>query len=295
MRCDLHVHSIHSGPCTLPVLKSFCRESYCPAEAVYERLTRLGMDLVTITDHDSIDGCQALRHFRNFFISEEVTCQMPSGTELHVGVYDITEAQHLAIQRRRDDLPRLVAYLEEQNLFFCVNHAFSSLTGRREREDFDCLEELFVAYEVRNGAIPAANNLQAKVLAKGLGGAPVAGSDAHTLTSLGSVYTEVAGVRDRQEFLRGLRLGRGRARGQSGSYWKLTRDVFLIALAMMEERPVTLLFAPVALGIPVATLAVRVREEIFVRHWRRKLAIGFSLPRGLASRRVISESEGAVV
>jgi hypothetical protein len=66
MRCDLHVHTIHSGMCTIPVARRFCRESYTDADAVYERLKRLGMDLVTVTDHDSIDAGESLRRRTRF-------------------------------------------------------------------------------------------------------------------------------------------------------------------------------------------------------------------------------------
>jgi len=38
--------------------------------------------------------------------------------------------------RRRTDLIRLIAYLSEQRLFFTVNHVFSSVTGRRDQDDF---------------------------------------------------------------------------------------------------------------------------------------------------------------
>src|SRR5208282_2736227 len=137
VRCDLHVHTIHSGMCTLPLLKAICRECYSEPEAVYQTLRGKGMDLVTVTDHDSIDAGESLRRHLDFFLSEEVTCRAPSGNEVHVGVYDITESQHVEIQRRRNDLPRLVAYLEEQRVFFSVNHIFSALTGRRTADDFD--------------------------------------------------------------------------------------------------------------------------------------------------------------
>src|SRR5208283_4161354 len=131
VRCDLHVHTFHSGMCTMPLLKAICRECYSEPEAVYRALKRGGMDLVTVSDHDSIDAAETLRRHPDFFISEEVTCRMPSGNELHVGVYDLTERQHGEIQRRRNDLPRLVAYLDEEQLFCSVNHAFFALTGRR--------------------------------------------------------------------------------------------------------------------------------------------------------------------
>ena len=82
MKCDLHVHSVHSGACTTPVFRHFCRESYSDPEELYVRLKRRGMGLVTLTDHDSIDGLEALRGHGDFFMSEEVTCRMPSGTGL---------------------------------------------------------------------------------------------------------------------------------------------------------------------------------------------------------------------
>src|SRR5580704_14871905 len=114
MRCDLHVHSVHSGMSTPPFIRHICRESYSEPAAVYARLKKKGMDLVTLTDHDSIGGAESLRQHLEFFVSEEVTCRMPSGTMAHIGVYDITQRQHTQIQRRRDDLASLLAYLTER-------------------------------------------------------------------------------------------------------------------------------------------------------------------------------------
>ena len=44
MRCDLHVHTEHSGSCTVPLLDRVCRESYNQPGEVYEILKRRGMD-----------------------------------------------------------------------------------------------------------------------------------------------------------------------------------------------------------------------------------------------------------
>ena len=60
MRCDLHVHTIASGMFTAPVLNRICRESYTEPADVYARLKRRGMCMVTVTDHDSIEGAEAL-------------------------------------------------------------------------------------------------------------------------------------------------------------------------------------------------------------------------------------------
>ena len=257
---------------TVPLLSHWCRESYNPPQEVYARLKRLGMGLVTITDHDSIGAGDDLQRHADFFVSEEVTCRMPSGTEAHVGVYDITARQHVEIQRRRNDLPRLIVYLGEQDIFFSAMHICSSLTGRREWDDFAWFAERFPAIETLNGHMLARNNRQAARFARWAGRSVVAGSDAHTLRSAGSAYTEVHGARNKEEFLSGLRMGLGTVRGESGGYWKLTSDVFLIAAAMMAEQPAGLLLAPLAVGIPIFTLANQWQEKRFVRKWRRKLA-----------------------
>src|SRR5271154_2224753 len=127
MRCDLHIHSVASGMCNTPGLSRICLESYNDPAQVYNRLKQLGMSAVTITDHDSIDAVEALRKYPDFFLSEEVTVRMPTGTEMHLGVYNMAERDHLEIQRRRTDFLSLLMYLTERKLFFSVNHVFSGL------------------------------------------------------------------------------------------------------------------------------------------------------------------------
>jgi predicted metal-dependent phosphoesterase TrpH len=244
-----------------------CRECYTDPGELYAALRHRGMDLVTLTDHDSIEGAERLRRFPRFFLSEEVTCRMPSGTQAHVGVYDISERQHVEIQRRRSDLPSLLAYLGEQRLFFSINHLFSGLTGRRASEDFDWFESLFPAYETRNGQMLAGHNRSAEEMARRLGKAAVGGSDSHAIGSAGSAYTEVPGARTKAEFLRGLRVGCGVPGGEHGSYMKLTRDVFDIAGAMLRNNAWTSLLLPLAPAIPIYTLAVMLHEFGFARRW----------------------------
>ena len=271
MRCDLHVHTLHSGPCTVPVLRNFCRESYNDPGALYEVLKSRGMDLVTVTDHDSIDAAERFRHRPDFFLSEEITCTAPSGTSFHIGVYDLTERDHIELQRRRDDLPSLVACLRERRLMTSINHIFSSLTGRRSDEDFLLFEALFPLVETLNGHIPGPNNAQAGEFASRAGRAAIGGSDSHTLHSAGSTYTEVPGARTKEEFLAGLCGGRSVAAGHSGSYWKLTRAVLSIGLSMMRDDPRTLLLAPLAAAVPLVTLVHCLRERWFLRRWAARL------------------------
>ena len=218
MRCDLHVHSVASGMCSTPVLNRICRESYNDAAEVYKRLKKLGMAIVTITDHDSIDAAEILRKYPDFFLSEEVTVRMPTGTEVHVGVYDIRERDHVEIQRRRNDFISLVMYLTERKLFFSVNHVFSGLTGRRDEHDFDWFASYVPALEARNGQMCAKANSDVANLAARFGKVAIAGSDSHAIAGVGLTHTEVPGARTVDEFFAGLMQGRGRIHGVHGGY-----------------------------------------------------------------------------
>jgi len=222
---------------------------------------------VTVSDHDSMAAAATLNRHPDFFPSEEVTCRMPSGNELHVGVYDLTEPQHVEIQRRRNDLPRLVAYLNEQQLFYSVNHAFSALTGRRSLEDFDWIDRATPAVEVLNGHVLERSNRLAQRMAEHAGKVMLGGSDAHTLHSLGTVWTRVRGARNKGEFLEGLRHGRAQVEGESGNLWRLTRDVLQVCASLLEEKPLAAILAPLALAIPAVTMLNYWVEDTFARRW----------------------------
>jgi predicted metal-dependent phosphoesterase TrpH len=242
-------------------------ESYSAPRDVYSTLRQRGMDLVTLTDHDSICGAEDLRRYPDFFVSEEATCTMPSGTQAHVGVYDVTERQHIEISRRRNDMIRLLAYLSEQRLFFTINHVFSSLTGRRDMDDFEWFSGYFPAVEALNGQMLTRANQQAAEFAWKRCKTQVAGSDAHALASVGTAYTEVPGARSKEEFFAGLRAGNGRLCGESGGYWKLTRDILLLCAEMMREERWTVLLAPLVALVPAGVAVDYFVDLDFVRRW----------------------------
>jgi len=239
------------------------------------------MDLITLTDHDSIGGAEELRRYPDFFISEEVTCTMPSGTQAHVGVYDITERQHVEIYRRRNEVIRLLAYLSEQRLFFTVNHVFSSLTGRRNADDFEWFSGYFPAVEARNGQMLASANQHAAEFAWKRCKTQVAGSDAHALASVGTTYTEVPGARNKEEFFAGLRSGNGRLCGESGGYWKLTRDILLLCGEMMREDHWTVLLAPLVALVPAGVAVDYFVDMGFIRRWGTAINGPRPTPKGL--------------
>ena len=274
MRCDLHVHSIASGMFTAPGLNRICRECYTEPAEVYERLKRMGMSIVTLTDHDSIDGAEPLRQYADFFLSEEVTVRMPSGTEMHMCVYGITERDHAEIHRRRNDFIALLMYLTERKLFFSANHVFSGLTGRREAEDFHWFESYVPAFETRNGQMWPRSNESAARLATRLGKITIAGSDSHTIAGVGHTFTEVRGARTIDEFFAGLRTGHGRIHGVHGSWGKLTADVFSIVRSLFWDEPWTLAMSPLALLVPAFTAGHWLNEIRYCRKWSSAIERG---------------------
>ena len=253
--------------CTIPLLRRVCRESYNEPLAVYEKLKRLGMDLVTMTDHDSIDAAEALRSRPDFFLSEEVTCKLPSGTELHVGVYDITERDHVEIaappQRFRIAGAR---GCDERNLFFSANHVFSSLTGRRAPEDFRAVSNrAFPALETRNGHMLARANGNAAGAGR-LGGAGRSGRQRRARHGARWAARDTVVPRARTKAgIPGRRCGagQGRVRGETGGFWKLTRDVLAIGRTMVRENPWTLPLAPLGVAVPAGnTRKLYARERV---------------------------------
>ncbi len=277
MKCDLHVHTTGSGMCSIPVLRRVCRESYNDPQALYETLKRRGMDLVTVTDHDSVDASEALRKHPDFFLSEEVTCTTPAGTRIHVGVYGITEQQHVEMQRRKNDLPSLLHYFNENRLLFSVNHLFSGLTGRRTEDDFEYFARYFPALETLNGQMLAVANRAAQQLAARWGKISLAGSDAHTASGLGRACTEVPGARNFTEFLAGAGQGHTVIHGDSGDYLALTRAVLEIGACFLADFPKGAFLAPAFALVPLITLANYALEKRFAHLWTHRLALASPL------------------
>ena len=270
MRADLHVHTLHSGMCTVPVLSRVCRESYNEPGALYETLKRRGMDLVTVTDHDSIDAVEELRHHKDFFLSEEVTCTMPSGTEMHAGVYGITEGDHIELQRRATDVESLLAYAGERRLFVTVNHIYSSLTGKRTEDDFAVFARDFHGVETLNGQILECANKLAMDFAVRFGKPMIGGSDAHTLHCVGRTWTEVPDARNAEEFLLAMRRGQCVPFGESGNYWKLTGAVLGIGASLIKSTPAMAACSALFAVAPIVTLGNYIRELAFAWYWGQK-------------------------
>jgi predicted metal-dependent phosphoesterase TrpH len=233
-RADLHVHSRHSTVTgNLRFLRS--RDCYSSPLDVYLVAKRRGMDVVTITDHDAIDGWRELMDARpdadDILPGEEVSCRLPDGnTHVHLGVYGITERLHAEIQPLRRNVFDVIARLRESGTFFALNHLLHGYREPAPLEAYLRLLSAVPALETRNGAMLQAHNILLERLRREWrGDAPpmacVAGSDAHTLRRIGRTWTEAPGT-TASEFLASLSAGLGRPGGRHGGASAVAGDTY---------------------------------------------------------------------
>ena len=237
-RADLHVHSRHSG--TAKHLRTLqCLDSYSSPLAVYRRARSRGMNLVTITDHDSIDGCLELLDQLpgdDIIIGEEVTAYVPElHHNVHVGVYDITEAHHKEVQSLRGNLVELVGYLRAQNILYALNHLFHDFTRDDKLVDYITLMfNLFDNFEEQNGSMQRIHNqfitrLLRQMESQGKKLGRIGGSDSHTLRRIGRTYTASTAT-NKQEFLADIRAGRSFVTGRHCNQLQLAGDIYGVVL-----------------------------------------------------------------
>jgi len=198
------------------------------------------MDLVTITDHDSIDGCLEVlerRPAQDFIIGEEITTYVPEFQHhIHVGVYDISESQHRDAQKLRGNVHELVGYLRSQGLLFALNHFFHNFDqAERLQHYMELMAGLFDVFEEQNGAMQRVHNMFVSQLLRhmerqGKRLSRIGGSDSHTLRRIGRTYTVAEEACTTEEFLAAIREGRSRVAGWHCNEWQLAGDIYGVVL-----------------------------------------------------------------
>lgn len=237
MKVDTHVHTSFSGKSTLYPLKYFLRESYNSPEGVYRRAKARGMDLVAITDHDSIAGALAIADRPDVLVGCEVTAMFPEDrVRVHLGVLGITEVHHRQMQRLRHDIRDLLQYLNREELFVSLNHVASRINGNVTASHIARIMPWINGIEVRNGSRLPAQNRTALALSEACRKVPVAGSDSHTGRGIGRTFVEAPHATTREEFLTELIAGRVRVDGRDGHYLAMASDIVRIASGFYKER-----------------------------------------------------------
>lgn len=161
-KVDLHVHSRYSEhPSEWFLQRIGASESYTEPETVYRTAIERGMDFVTLTDHNRIEGALLLKEMYpdRVFTGVEVTAYFPEdGCKAHILVYGLTENDFNRIQTLRTNIYDLRDFLKECNLPCSVAHALYAVNDRLTIEHLEKLILLFDTFEGINGARNRMNN-----------------------------------------------------------------------------------------------------------------------------------------
>src|SRR5215471_1679497 len=240
-KCDLHIHSRFSARSEEWLFRRLdFPDSYSDPRQLHRQLLERGMDFVTITDHDTIEGCLQIRDLPNTFISEQVTTYFPQDPcKIHILVWGISEKQHQDIVVIRDNIFALQRYLDAANIAHAVAHPLYSINGKLEAAHVERLILLFKHFEGINGLRDALLSELAQELFGALTPAKieelakrhqlppthnepwrkifVGGSDDHGGQFVASAYTETRAANSVEKFLDQVRAGNCVAHGQGGT------------------------------------------------------------------------------
>ena len=185
---------------------------------------------MTITDHDTIDGCLELADRPDCFVSEELTAHFAGEPQaVHILCYGITPGDHEWLQEYAGDVEACAAYLHENEIACALAHPFYNVAAPLTRRHRRRLAELFPIWEVRNGSRAPELNMPAVVYVETHGSTGIGGSDDHAGVDIGRTYTEVPAASTPEEFLARVRSGDAAAGGEQGSAAKWAHAAMALA------------------------------------------------------------------
>ncbi len=219
-RADLHCHSTASQLSRLGVQRALgLPECATPPQEVYELAKRRGMDFVTITDHDTIDGALELDGLPDTFVSEELTARFAGEPQaVHVlCLRDHSRRTTSGCRPHAGDVEACAAYLHEQRDRLRPRAPLLQRRGAAHpAPPPPAWRELFPIWEVRNGSRAAELNMPAAIYVETHGGTGIGGSDDHAGVDIGRTWTEVPAAATPEEFLAHMRAGHADAARRTG-------------------------------------------------------------------------------
>ena len=259
MKIDLHVHSAFSKrPSQWILQKISCPESFTDPIQVYRTAKKKGMSMVTLSDHNTIDGALEIAHLPDTFISEEITSYFPEdGCKVHVLALNITESQHLDIQKVRRNIFDLAAYLNREKIVHIQAHPLYGVNDRLTLAHFEQMILLFKNFELNGSRNDRQNQILARVLgsltpmdietlANKHGFEPkfdrpwkknlTGGSDDHSGLNIARTYTSVHAAPTLDSFLRRLERGEARVISHPSTPQTMAHNLYGIAYQFYRNR-----------------------------------------------------------
>jgi len=263
VRMDLHCHSKYSTTPPGWLLRTIgCPESFTEPMDLYQLALRREMTAVTITDHNTIDGCLEIGHLDHTFVSCEYTVYFPEDrTAVHVLAYDITEEQHRDLNKARENIYEFLDHVQSYGIWHACAHP---LQGIEDHVTLACIEKLvllFKNWEVNgslcpqlNGAVMAALKALSPSLVNQLSDrhaivpifpepwkkALVAGSDDHSSLTVAQSFTEVPDADTLGAFWLGVEHGQATVVLHEATPHTFARNIYSTAyeFATRDEDPI---------------------------------------------------------
>jgi glycosyltransferase involved in cell wall biosynthesis/predicted metal-dependent phosphoesterase TrpH len=263
IRVDLHCHSTASEVAKLGVQRALALpECATSPQEVYELAKQRGMDFVTITDHDTIDGALELDGRPDTFISEELTAWFRGEPQaVHVLCFGITADDHDWLQAHSGDVAACAEYLHQREIACALAHPFFNVAAPLTPGHRRTLAELFPVWETRNGARARELNAPAAIYIETHGGIAVGGSDDHAGVDIGRTYTEAPYAATPAELLAHIRAGRVAPHGKQGSAAKWAHSALVLAARSLGRSGAP---RPGATRAPDPRMAMELAERIML-------------------------------
>lgn len=228
IKIDLHLHSKFSTrPSSWILQKTGCQESYTSPIDLYKKAKEKGMDYVTITDHNRIDGAIEIAHLPDTFISEEITTYFPEdGCKIHVLAWNINENNHHEISKARKNIFDLSLYLNENKIVHGVAHPLYSINNKLTINHFEQLLILFSNFELNGTRDFIQNQILSNILCsltpkymeeiqnkhnlkafyeRSWIKKTTGGSDDHSSLNIASKYTQITNAQNLNSFFNALK------------------------------------------------------------------------------------------
>ncbi len=257
-RIDLHLHSRASTDTGSWFLnRAVLPESYTEPALAYAAAKRRGMDLVALTDHNTISGALEIAHHPDVLVGVEVTATFPEDrVPVHVLVWGLDEPRWDDMDRLRGNLYELLDYIDAAGLPCALAHPLHRVGADLTADHVERCLLLFRLWEGRNGSRPEATNEVAARIAASAGpdlidrladkhriaprgrGAPAltGGSDDHGAFDIAMTWTAMPAVRGPHDALDHLRAGRVQPGGRHGAAAALAHSVGSLAAKAYLER-----------------------------------------------------------
>ena len=259
MKADLNLHSRFSARSADWLFRRFdFPDSYSQPRALYDLLRERGMDLVTLTDHNTLDGALEIAELPGVFLSEEVTAYFPEDRcKVHLLVWNLSEAQHREIAVLRENIFELQGYLAREKLAHAVAHPLYQLNHKLTIGHLERLILLFPCFEGINGLRDDLLNQTTAYLLASLTPETIArfaethrlapthpepwkkiltaGSDDKSGMFAAHAYTETPGG-GVDGFLAGLCAGRGSIHGRGGTPLALSHSLYKTGFDFARDK-----------------------------------------------------------